>query len=154
VVPGAADIALGDVDTSAFNNFGKTPRVVQAAVVDSALLKILGKAQITASNMTKTKVTFSQADITQGTVKNVSTKDTATSLIQSLLKNLDLDIKVLFLTLGTPTLVTSALADTLSLVTKPLDTVLYNTLLVLGIKIGEADVRVTDVRCMQPALVQ
>jgi uncharacterized membrane protein len=104
--------------------------------------------------MTKTKVTFSQADITQGTVKNVSTKDTATSLIQSLLKNLDLDIKVLFLTLGTPTLVTSALADTLSLVTKPLDTVLYNTLLVLGIKIGEADVRVTDVRCMQPALVQ
>lgn len=154
VVPGVADIALGDVDTSAFNNFGKTPRVTQAAVVDSALLKILGKAQVISSNMSTTRLTFSQAEITQAAVKSVSTRDTATSLVQSLLKNLDLDIKVLFLTLGTPTLVTSALADTLSLVTKPLDTVLYNTLLVLGIKIGEADVRVTDVRCMHPALVQ
>src|SRR5690606_3641321 len=105
-------------------------RVTQTAVVDSALLKILGKAQITASNMSKTKLTFTQTDITQAVVKNVSTKDTATSLVQSLLKNLDLDIKVLFLTLGTPTLITSALADTLSLVTKPLDNVLYNTLLV------------------------
>lgn len=154
VVPGIADIALGDVDMTAFNNFGKDPRVKQTAVVDSALLKVLGKAQITAANMSKTKLTFSQSEITQAVVKNVSTKDTATSLIQSLLKNLDLDIQLLFLTLGTPTLIQSALADTLSLVTKPLDNVLYNTLLVLGIKIGEADVRVTDVRCMHPALVQ
>jgi uncharacterized membrane protein len=39
-------------------------------------------------------------------------------------------------------------------VTAPVDQLLYNVLLVLGVKIGEADVRVTDVRCQQPALVQ
>lgn len=77
-----------------------------------------------------------------------------TSLVSSLLTNLDLDIKILFLSLGTPTLIQQALANTLSLVTAPVDALLYNTLLVLGVKIGEADVRVTDVRCMQPALVQ
>jgi APA family basic amino acid/polyamine antiporter len=40
------------------------------------------------------------------------------------------------------TLVTAALAETLSVATAPIDTVLYNTLMVLGVKIGESDVRV------------
>ncbi|UXS01446.1 TadG family pilus assembly protein [Agrobacterium tumefaciens] len=154
VVPGVAEIAVGNVDTSAFNNFGKDPRVTKAALIDSALLSVNGMAHINAGNMTKTKLTFQQTDITQAKIKSVSTKNTVTSLVSSLLTNLDLDIKILFLSLGTPTLIQQALANTLSLVTAPVDALLYNTLLVLGVKIGEADVRVTDVRCMQPALVQ
>jgi uncharacterized membrane protein len=154
VVPGVAEISLGNVDTSAFNNFGKKPRVTQAAIIDSTLLKISGMSHIDIANLTKTKLTFVPADITQGTIKNVSNRDVATSLVKSLLKNLDLDISLLFLTIGTPTVVTAALAETLSVATAPIDTVLYNTLMVLGVKVGEADVRVTDVRCMQPALVQ
>jgi uncharacterized membrane protein len=35
-----------------------------------------------------------------------------------------------------------------------LDELLFNTLTLLGVKIGEADVRVTDVRCQQSVLVQ
>jgi len=38
--------------------------------------------------------------------------------------------------------------------TKPLHELLFNLLTLLGIKIGEADVRVTDVRCQQSVLVQ
>jgi uncharacterized membrane protein len=59
-----------------------------------------------------------------------------------------------FITIGTPTLVQAALAETLSVATAPIDSLLYNTLMLLGIKVGEADVRVTDLRCMNPALVQ
>lgn len=154
VVPGIAEIALGDVDTAAFANFGTKPRVKQTSVVDSTLLKINGMAHINASNMKKTRLSFQPTDVSQAVVKNVSTKDTITSLVSSLLKNLDLEIRLLFISIGTPTAIQAALADTLSLATKPIDTVLYNTLLVLGVKIGEADVRVTDVRCMHPALVQ
>ncbi|WP_421361510.1 pilus assembly protein TadG-related protein [Agrobacterium rosae] len=154
VVPGIAEISLGNVDTTAFNNFGKDPRVTKAAIVDSLVLKINGMAHVDAANMTKTKLTFQQTDITQATVKTVSTKDISTSLIKSLLKNLDVDINVLFLTIGTPTLVQAALAETLSVATAPVDSLLYNTLMLLGIKVGEADVRVTDLRCMNPSLVQ
>lgn len=154
VVPGLAEISLGTVDTSAFNNFGKTPRVTKTSIVDSLLVKINGMAHIKSGNLTKTKLTFQQTEITQAKIKQVSTKDVTTSLVTSLLKNLDLDINILFLTIGTPTVVQAALADTLSVATGPIDELLYNTLMVLGVKIGEADVRVTDLRCMQPALVQ
>lgn len=154
VVPGIAEISLGNVDTTAFNNFGRDPRVTKAALVDSGLLRINAIAHVDAANMTKTKLTFQQSDITQATVKSVSTKDATSSLLKSLLKNLDADINVLFLSIGTPTLVQSALAETLSVATVPIDALLYNTLMLLGIKIGEADVRVTDVRCAHPALVQ
>lgn len=156
VVPGVAEIALGNVDTSAFANFGKDPRVTKTAIVDSALLAINGSALINATNMKKTKLTFTQSDITQAKIKSVSTKDTVTTLVSSLLKNLDLDIRLLFLNLDLGGLagIQAALANTLSVVTAPVDQLLYNVLLVLGVKIGEADVRVTDVRCQQPALVQ
>ncbi|MBP2506606.1 putative membrane protein [Agrobacterium tumefaciens] len=156
VVPGVAEIALGNVDTTAFANFGKDPRVTKAAIVDSALLSINGSALINATNMTKTKLTFTQSDITQAKIKSVSTKDTVTTLVSSLLKNLNLDIRLLFLNLDLGGLagIQAALANTLAVVTAPVDQLLYNVLLVLGVKIGEADVRVTDVRCQQPALVQ
>ncbi len=154
VVPGIAEISLGNVDTTAFNNFGRDPRVTKAAIVDALVLKINGMAHVDAANMTKTKLTFQQSDITQATVKSVSTKDATTSLVKSLLKNLDVDINVLFLTIGSPTVVQAALAETLSVATVPIDALLYNTLMLLGIKIGEADVRVTDARCAHPALVQ
>ncbi len=156
VVPGVAEIALGNVDTTPFANFGKDPRVTKTAIVDSALLAINGSALINATNMTKTKLTFTQSDITQAKIKSVSTKDTVTTLVSSLLKNLNLDIRLLFLNidLGGLAGIQSALANTLAAVTAPVDQLLYNVLLVLGVKIGEADVRVTDVRCQQPALVQ
>ncbi len=154
VVPGLAEIALGNVDTSAFNNFGRTPRVTKASILDSAVVRINGMAQINSGNLTKSRLTFYQADIQQTRIKQVSTKDVTTSLVASLLKKLDVDINVLFLTIGSPAIIQSALADTLSAATKPIDELLYNTLLVMGVKIGEADVRVTDLRCMQPVLVQ
>lgn len=154
VVPGLAEIALGNVDTSAFNNFGRTPRVTKTSILDSAVVRINGMAQINSGNLTKSRLTFYQADIQQARIKQVSTKDVTTSLVASLLKKLDVDINVLFLTIGSPAIIQSALADTLSAATKPIDELLYNTLLVMGVKIGEADVRVTDLRCMQPVLVQ
>jgi len=71
-----------------------------------------------------------------------------------LLKNTTITIQLLFLTIGTPKEVLSALADTLSIVTAPLDQVLYGLLGLLGIGIGQADISVTDARCTQPVLVQ
>lgn len=153
-VPGVAEIALGDVDTSAFVNFGSKPRVTPAAIIDSLLLKVIASAQVDIANMSPTRVTFQPSEISAGTVKTVSTSTILTSAVQSLLKNANISIQVLILTLGTPSAVLGAVADTLSAVTAPVDQLLYNLLGVLGVGVGQADIKVTDARCMQPVLVQ
>lgn len=154
VVPGVAEIALGDVDQTAMANFGSKPRVTPATIIDTLLLKVTGMSDINLTNTSKTRLTFQPNDITNKTVKNVSTRDTLTSATQSLLGSTDIQIQLLILTLGTNKVVMQAISDTLSGLTAPLDELLYNTLLMLGIKIGEADVRLTDARCQQSVLVQ
>ncbi len=154
VVPGVAEIALGDVDPTAMANFGTKPRVTSATIIDALLLKVNALADINLTNTSKTRLTFQPNDITNKAIKNVSTRDTLTSAVQSLIAGTDIQIQLLILTLGTNKAVMQAIADTLSSVTTPLDDVLYNTLLMLGIKIGEADVRFTDARCQQSVLVQ
>lgn len=153
-VPGVAEIALGNIDTSAFANFGTKPRVTKATLVQAPLLGIDAMAYINATNLDKKMLTFTPNEIASGTVKTVSTSQTLTTLQFSLLKNLDVDIRLAGLTLGTPQAVQNALAQTLANLTVPLDSLLYNTLLALGIRIGEADIRATYATCQQPVLVQ
>ncbi|NTF44737.1 pilus assembly protein TadG-related protein [Rhizobium rhizogenes] len=153
-VPGVAEIALGDVDPTAFVNFGTKPRVTQAAIIDSLLLRVLASAQIDIANMSPTRVTFQPSEISNGTIKTVSTRDVVTSLISSLLKNTNVTIQILIITIGTPSGILSALADTLSIITAPVDQLLYNLLGLLGIGVGQADIQVTDARCLAPVLVQ
>ena len=47
-----------------------------------------------------------------------------------------------------------AFSATLGAVTPTVDELLYNLLLVVGVRVGEADVRVTGVECRRPVLVQ
>lgn len=153
-VPGVAEIALGSVDMAAFNHFESDPRVTKATLVDSPLLKVAALAHVYADNMKPKTVIFSATDVAEGRIQSISTQDVSTSLMNSLLHSLDVEIRVLVLTIGTPKAIQQALADTLSAVTAPLDSVVYNTLLALGIRIGEADIQVTGVSCQRPVLVQ
>lgn len=153
-VPGVAEIAVGKVDPSVLSDFSSEARVKKARIVESALLNIDAIAHVEAKNLSKTRLSFTPTEIAARTMKTVSTRDTLTSATKTLLENLDLDIQVLFLTLGTPKAVTAALASTLGAVTPAVDELLYNLLLALGVKVGEADIRVTGVRCQRPALVQ
>lgn len=153
-VPGVAEVALGDVDTSKFANFSSKPRVDEAKVLDSLLIKATAKTDINITNMTKSTLTFSPNDISNKTYKTVSTKDTLTSTVSSLLGQTSFTVSLGPLSLTSPALIQQALAATLSGITAPLDDLLSNLLLLLGVKIGEADIRVTDVRCQQPVLVQ
>lgn len=153
-VPGLAEIAVGTVNPSVLSDFSSDPRVKKARIIDAAVLKIDAIAHVEAKNLTKTRLSFSPTEIAARATKSASTRDTLTSTTKSLLENLDLDIQILFLTLGTPKIITAALASTLGAVTPAIDDLIYNLLLVVGVKIGEADIRVTGVRCQRPALVQ
>ncbi|WP_411035762.1 pilus assembly protein TadG-related protein [Shinella sp. BYT-45] len=153
-VPGVAEIAVGKVDPAVLSDFSDEPRVKKARIVDSALLNIDAIAHVEAKNLGKTRLSFSPTQIAARETKTVSTRDTLTSATKSLLEKLDLDIQILFLTLGTPKAITAALASTLGTVTPAIDELLYNLLLAVGVKVGEADIRVTGVACQRPALVQ
>lgn len=153
-VPGVAEIALGKVDPSVLSDFSDDVRVQKARILDSGLVRIDAMAHVEAKNLGRTRLAFTPTEIAARTVKTISTRHTLTSATKTLLENLDLDIQILFLTLGTPKAVTTALASTLATVTAPIDELLYNLLLVVGVRVGEADIRVTGVRCQRPALVQ
>lgn len=153
-VPGVAEIAIGTVHPSVLSNFSDQARVEKARLVDSTLLKIDGIAHVETKNMLPQRLTFSPSEVAANSIKSVSTKDILTSTTQTLLNNLDVDIQVLFLTLGSPKVVQAALAQTLGTVTPAIDTLLYNLLLAVGVRVGEADIRVTGVNCLQPVLVQ
>ncbi|MCW5706788.1 pilus assembly protein TadG-related protein [Shinella sp.] len=154
-VPGVAEIAIGKVDPSVLSDFSDDARVTKARIVDSALLSIDAIAHVEAKNLSKTRLTYTPAEIAAGTMKSISTRDTLTSAVRSLFGNLDaeINIKLLGLPIGIPG-IASALGSTLGAVTPAIDELLYNLLLLAGVRIGEADIRVTGVSCQRPALVQ
>ncbi|ASY63195.1 hypothetical protein SJ05684_c17530 [Sinorhizobium sojae CCBAU 05684] len=153
-VPGVAEFALGEVNPDILASFSAEPRVASARIVDTALLKIDALAHITAENLQPSRLTFSPNEVASRTVKSVSTKDILSSTMQTLLGDLDTRIQVGPVSLGSPTLVREALAETLSAAAAPIDDLLYNLLLLTGVRVGEADIRVTGVSCQQPVLVQ
>jgi uncharacterized membrane protein len=120
------------------------------------LLTATGSAKVTAGGDTWQSVSFSGDDIGSGTVKTVSTNDIAASSFSSLLGSLKLNVQVLGLlklSLG-QNLVTSVLQQTLKNVATPLDGIINGLTGILGVGLGQADVRVNGVRCNAVALVQ
>ncbi|TCQ06027.1 putative membrane protein [Rhizobium sp. PP-F2F-G36] len=153
-VPGVAEVSIGQVDAAALKNFGSSPRVTKAKLVESGLLTVEGLASVDVGSAQVRKLTFTPGDIAVGTTKNVSSSGLLTSLTQSLLANLEAEIRLPLLSLMTDKVVQAALAKTLGAVTPSIDALLERILAVAGVRIGEADVRVTQVDCANPVLVQ
>ena len=152
--PGVAEAWIGEVDPAAMGNFTKPPQVMPAQLVNVLhLVTAAGTAHAAISNPSPTKLEFSPADIEKGVVKSVSTHNFTGPLFKSLLGDLHLDVKVggLGLALGD---VSKALANTLGAASPAIDTLLNNVLATLGIKLGEADIRVTGGICGHSVLVQ
>ncbi len=99
-------------------------------------------------------MSFSPTEIAVGTTKTVSSDGMVTSATQSLLSTLEVDIRILFLSVGSPKLIQAALAKTLAAATPSLDALIDRLLATAGVRVGEADLRVTGVSCSPPVLVQ
>ncbi|MBT1155351.1 hypothetical protein J1C56_07075 [Aminobacter anthyllidis] len=164
--PGVAEIWLGDINPAELKVFTKRPVVQPAQLVklnpvglNVLTVDVKGAANVRIGNMTPTTLTFNKSDIDTRKIKSVSTRNLTQSLTASLLSGLTLDIelKVLGLGLGlfvpTDAAVKSAIVGLLSGVTAPIDDLLYNVLSLVGVKVGEADVRVHGVNCGRSVLV-
>ena len=152
VRPSVGRIVIGDIDTTKLNNFKQSLTVSRATVADLLLVKATAKADVQLGGQTWKTARFTRADIQAGAVKTVATDDIAQATVSSLLNNLDLKVDVLGFGLGLGP-ITAALSGTLGLIAAPLDGVINTLTGLLGVKLGEADVRVNGLRCRDAALV-
>ncbi|MBW3096911.1 TadG family pilus assembly protein [Pseudohoeflea coraliihabitans] len=154
VTPGLAEIAIGSIDRSKLDDFTAPLVVSKAEIVTTPVARINAIADVEIANTHSTKVSFSPADIRDRRIKTVSTSTIASSLTGSLLSSLDLEADVLGISVMTPQALLALVGGKLDSAAAPLDVVLYNTLLTLGVRVGAADVSVTGVHCGAPTLVQ
>lgn len=153
--PGVVEAWLGEVDPAALRRFSERPRVRKARLLDAAgLVRVTGSAHAAMDDIRPTALSFSASDIASGKVNSVATRDFTRSLTGSLLRDLSVEAKALGLGLGPPSNLTSLVASALETATPALDRALGSVLAILGLKLGEADIRVHSVSCGRPVLVQ
>ncbi|MCD2171351.1 TadG family pilus assembly protein [Rhizobium sp. C4] len=152
--PGLAELIVGDVDETAFINFGNKPRVTPATLVAAPGVTVKGSAQVDVNNISGTLMDFNRTEIDASKVKNASVTTPITSYLTSIIKHLDLDVNVLGA--GSSSCIAmpwSAPLSALTTMTLPADRVLATYMFIYGYKIGEADVSVTGGSCSAPSLV-
>ena len=136
-----------------FNSMSAPVNPGAATLVSAPLLTITGLAHVAMNNMTATPVTFTYADIQAMTMKTVNTTNYTQSLTTQLLDTLSLNVSILGLGLGLPSLLDQAVVNIISPVTATIDQLLASVLQTVGVAIGQANVWVTGLRCDGAVLV-
>ncbi|WP_426039610.1 hypothetical protein [Brevundimonas sp. DC300-4] len=150
VRPGLAKASIGVIDESRLRDF-KQPLTVTPATVLSVLgmVSVTAKAEIEAADQTFTKVRFSDADITSQKLRSVQARGLVNGVVVSLLRHMQADVQVTGLGLGLGGLV-QAFSVLLTPLGPVLDAAINPILDILGLKFGEADVRVHGATCGNP----
>lgn len=152
VSPGIGSLMLGEVDRARLNNFRSDLNPSPAQLVRVGVARVEGEARIDVGGDQWSTVRFNNRDIERGTVKSVQTRDAARATVSSLLGRTKLTVRAAGLGLSTSAL-TSAVQGVLTSAAAPLDNLLNGLSDLLGVRLGEADVRVNGVRCGGAALV-
>ncbi|MBW8908109.1 TadG family pilus assembly protein [Mesorhizobium sp. RCC_202] len=164
--PGVVAAHLANSNATGFADFTKPQSFSDAEIADVSLklllinlslIQINGSSYFNITNMTPTNLTFNATDIANKAIKTVSTKNLTQSLTTSLVNNLSLTVTALGLGIDLTALlgtVKPAVVTVLDGVTAPVDSLVYNLLGALGVRVGEADVRVTGATCGRSVLVQ
>lgn len=155
VKPSIGSLKIGDIDLAALDDFKRPLTVASSQLVKAPLFGVSGKSDVALGGASWQTVSFTDAEIKAGAVKTVKTNDTLAAATASLLANLDLDVNfvgLIHIGLGDAAIL-AALKPLLAAAAAPLDGVITSVTDVLGIGLGEADVRVNGLRCGVAALV-
>jgi uncharacterized membrane protein len=135
-------------------NFTQPLSEQPAILVSLPLLTLTGRAVVNLGGQDWQTVSFSQSDVQAQTVKTVYTDNITQSIASSLVGGLTLNVQLAGLGLGIGSgPVTAAAQSILSSVAPNLDSLINGLTAALGVGLGEADLRMTGLRCGQPALV-
>lgn len=151
--PGVVDAWIGDVGMAEFNNMTSPVNPPAAALVSLLGVKVTGRAHATLSNIAYDRLSFTVDDIRNRRAQTVRTRDFTTSLVSKLVGDLELKTQVLGIPLIDLSLLTKAVGGLTKNVTPSIDALLFSTLNLLGVGLGEADVWANGVRCDGGVLV-
>ena len=151
-LPSVGSIAIADIDTSKLGDFTKPPVENRALLAHALLLDVTAKAHVDLGGVTWQKVAFSPADISSGTIHTVSTGDILQGVATSLMKNMDLQVNVLGIGVN-GSAATQLVGGVLTPLSPALDGLVDQVTGLLGVHVGQADLRVDGVRCGKPTLV-
>lgn len=157
--PGVANLYLAEVDPSKISGFANpAPRSPANLLHVPVVVTVSAQAHAEIGNMAYTPLTFTRQDRDNKVIKKVSTTQLTGSLTQSLLSSLDPKVTALgIVQIGLPVLPAN-LGSTVALLvrgaTGSIDTLLTEVLGLLGIAIGEVDIRVYRASCGRAVLVQ
>ena len=155
VKPSIGSLKIGDIDLTALNDFKRPLTVTPAKLVKAPLFGVSGKSDVALGGASWQTVAFTAAEVKAGAVKTVKTNDTLAAATASLLANLDLDVgfaSLIHVGLGEAAIL-AALKPLLAAAATPLDGLITSLTDLLGLGVGEADVRVNGLRCGVAALV-
>ncbi|MDB5738419.1 MAG: hypothetical protein JWO65_2087 [Sphingomonas bacterium] len=148
VLPAVGEVAIADVNMAAFSNFAAPLTENRATIAHALLLDVTGKASVSLGGVDWQSSTFSASEIKAGTIHTLSTGDLTQGIATSLVSRIDLRAGPLNLS---P--LTAVVGAALTPVAPVLDGVIDQVTGLLGIHVGQADVRVDGVRCGKPTLV-
>ena len=149
--PGTAAIAA--LDPARLSDFSQPVALSPARLVDLAVVQVDGKATIDLGQAEPWQpLRFSAADIAAGTSRTVSSGTVVTSVAGSLAQRLTLSARVIGLPLPVGPLL-SGVGSRVAAAAPGLDALLDLATGTLGVHVGQADVRVTGMRCGVGALV-
>ncbi|QGZ93833.1 pilus assembly protein TadG-related protein [Terricaulis silvestris] len=152
VAPSIGSLSLGDINTSRLDDFRTALHPTRADLVRVGPIRVQGEGRVELGGQAWQQVRFNGSDIDGGVVKQVHTRDTAQATISSLLGRTNLTVAAGGLGLSTGA-VTSSVRGALTTAAAPLDGLVNGLSDLLGVRLGEADVRVNGVRCGGAALV-
>lgn len=164
--PGIAELYIAEAYGAGFADFTRQLLFRPVPIADVSLrlllikldlIKIKGFAHARMGNTTPVALTFTNADIQSKAVKTATTSNYTQSLTSSLIDDLKLSVEPLGLGIDLGWLLGSVkppVSAALGAVTPTVDKVLYNLLSLLGVSLGQADVRVTGASCGRAVLVQ
>ena len=154
VAPSVGRIAVGQINTANLNDFTTAEAITPAILLNLGLVKASAIAITDLGGEKWQPVHFTAAEVSAHTVKSVQTTNILQATVASLIGGLQINLQLLGLGLtlgGGP--VTQALGQVLGAAAAPLDGLIDSVTALLGVKLGEADVRVNGLRCKGAALV-
>lgn len=147
VRPGLASARIGEIDERKLDDFKQALAPTPATLLNVlGVVRLTGKADVEIADTGFRATRFSAADISVQKVKTVTSNSLATGLIATLIQRLDVTVHVLGLGVGLGGIV-QALGALLAPLGPVLDGAINPLLDLLGLKLGQADVRVHAVTC-------
>ncbi len=146
--PAVVKAWIGDVPAGGLATFNSSGGVARGNIVQAPLITVTGRAYAEMSHAVGEDLRFTQRDVDTREVKTVSVRDHLSSLTGSLLRTIDLQVEIGPLGLGLSVgAIKSLVLGLLTTVTATLDGVLAPLLELLGVSLGEVDVRVHGISC-------